>query len=56
VQRYNFSANYGQYTTKVSKKIRFGRPDADGTEEFGGFEAIVMRYDDVAECGEMVSS
>ena len=26
---------------KVSKKIKFGRSDADWTEEFGDFEAIV---------------
>jgi len=30
-----------QYAVKVSKKIRFGRSDADRTEEFGDFEAIV---------------
>ena len=30
-----------QYAVKVSKKIRFGRPDTDRTEEFGDFEAIV---------------
>ena len=30
-----------QYDVKVSKKIKFGRSDADWTEEFGGFEAIV---------------
>ena len=30
-----------QYDVKVSKKIRFGGSDADKTEEFGDFEAIV---------------
>ena len=30
-----------QYDVKVSKKIRFGGSDADWTEEFGDFEAIV---------------
>ena len=30
-----------RYAVKVSKKIRFREPDADRTEEFGDFEAIV---------------
>ena len=36
-----FSQIIRQYAVKVSKKIRFWEPDADRTEEFGDFEAIV---------------